>query len=232
MANHAASTRPDRPLRVLVVEDSPVERDAVARMLRDEGTVVFEAGDGIDALNVLDHETVDLVLLDLRLPHLDGEHLLVRLRRRAATPVIVVSAMQAEADRVRMLDLGADDYVVKPFLARELLARIRAVLRRTGTTTPRDTVAFADLVLDGPSRSAARGGGPRVPLTEQEFTVLRLLVERRGTVVSHDAIEKAIHPDEPSEVSTVVDVVILRLRKKLGRDLIVTRHGQGYIVDG
>lgn len=220
----------DRPLRILVVEDDPVERNALAKMLRDERAIVFEANDGFDALHVLDHERIDLVLLDLMLPSLDGESLLTRLRRRDATPVIVVSARHAEKDRVTMLDLGADDYVVKPFLAGELLARVRAVLRRTLPPGDDRRTTVGDVTIDRGDRTASRQGR-RVPLTAQEFTVLSMLLDRRGVIVSHAEIEKAIHPDEPSEVSNVVDVVILRLRKKLGRDLIVTRRGQGYILD-
>lgn len=221
----------ESPLRILVVEDEPVARDALVSLLRDEKAAVFAAADGLDALNVLDHERIDLVLLDLMLPHLDGEHLLARLRRRGAMPVIVVSAKRAEADRVRMLDLGADDYLVKPFLAGELLARIRAVLRRAPRAEPAGRLAVGNLTLDTSIRAAARGNA-RVSLTEQEFIVLKLLMERHGTLVSRETVERAIHPDEPAEVSNVVDVVILRLRKKLGRDLIVTRRGQGYMLDG
>lgn len=218
------------PLRALVVEDDPSERQAIARTLRDDSAVVFEAADGFDALRVLEQHPIDIALVDLVMPLLDGEQLIRSLRRRGPLPVIVVSAKQGEVDRVRALDLGADDFITKPFFAEELLARIRAVLRRTAPARRSDAIAVGDLTLDAAGRTATRRG-VRVALTEQEFLVLRLLVERRGTVVPRDVVDRTIHPDEPPEVSNVVDVVILRLRKKLGRDLIVTRRGQGFMID-
>lgn len=212
------------------MEDDPSERQAIARTLRDDSAVVFEAADGFDALRVLEQHPIDIALVDLVMPLLDGEQLIRSLRRRGPLPVIVVSAKQGEVDRVRALDLGADDFITKPFFAEELLARIRAVLRRTAPARRSDAIAVGDLTLDAAGRTATRRG-VRVALTEQEFLVLRLLVERRGTVVPRDVVDRTIHPDEPPEVSNVVDVVILRLRKKLGRDLIVTRRGQGFMID-
>lgn len=212
------------------MEDDPLERQAIARTLRDDSAVVFEAADGFDALRVLEQHPIDIALVDLVMPLLDGEQLIRSLRRRGPLPVIVVSAKQGEVDRVRALDLGADDFITKPFFAEELLARIRAVLRRTAPARRSDAIAVGDLTLDAAGRTATRRG-VRVALTEQEFLVLRLLVERRGTVVPRDVVDRTIHPDEPPEVSNVVDVVILRLRKKLGRDLIVTRRGQGFMID-
>lgn len=218
------------PLHVLVVEDDPSERHAIAQTLRDAAAIVFEAADGFDALRILEQHPIDIALIDLIMPLLDGEQLIRRLRRRQRVPVIVVSAKQGEGDRVRALDLGADDFITKPFFAEELLARVRAVLRRSAATHRPNTVSVGDLTLDTASRSASRHG-VRVALTEQEFLVLRLLIERQGTVVPRDAVDRVIHPGEPPEVSNVVDVVILRLRKKLGRDLIVTRRGQGFMID-
>jgi two-component system OmpR family response regulator len=144
-------------------------------------------------------------------------------------PVIVVSAKRGENDRVEALNLGADDYLTKPFTARELLARIRAVLRRSENEVT-TVVTVGDVSIDLASKTASRNG-ERILLTPMEFDVLVYLARRRGKLVSRDLLEKVIHPDESHDVSNVIDVLVLRLRKKLGRDLITTRRGQGFIID-
>jgi len=168
------------------------------------------------------------------LPGLPGERLLEQLRTVSAVPVIVVSAKREEEDRVTALDLGADDYLVKPFSVRELLARIRAVLRRSDTETA-TSVTIGEVTIDFASCSASRGG-TRVALTAQEFAALGCLVRRRGRIVTRAMLEAAIHPGEATPpddlVTNIVDVLVLRLRKKLGHDLITTRRGQGFIIDG
>jgi len=219
--------------RVLVIDDEEAARRAVAQGLREAGFIVIEAADGIAGLEAALQEKPDVVLLDLWLPGLKGEQVLERLRRVSAVPVIVTSSKCAEDDRVGTLDLGADDYLVKPFSVRELIARIRAVLRRSdGETTTAVTVG--DVTVDFPSRSATRGG-VRVPLTAQEFTILECLVRHRGRIVTRATLEEMIHPGEappPDTVSNVADVLILRIRRKLGHDVITTRRGQGFIIDG
>ena len=151
----------------------------------------------------------------------------------SAVPVIVTSSKCAEDDRVGTLDLGADAYLVKPFSVRELIARIRAILRRSdGEITAAVTVG--DVTVDFPSRSATRGG-VRVPLTAQEFAIVECLVRNRGRIVTRATLEEMIHPGEappPDTVSNVADVLILRIRRKLGHDVITTRRGQGFIIDG
>lgn len=193
----------------------------------------MEAGDGEAGLQSALHDGPHVVLLDLWLPGLQGEQVLGALRRSTTVPVIVISSKREEDDRVGMLDLGADDYLVKPFSVRELISRIRAVLRRSeGEVTAAVTVG--DVTVDFPSRSAARAG-ERVSLTAQEFAVLQFLLRHRGRIVTRATLEELLHPGEappPDTVSNVVDVLILRLRKKLGHDLITTRRGQGFIIDG
>ncbi len=220
-------------MRVLVIDDEDSARRAVALGLRATGVEVVEAADGPTGLARALAGGVDLVVLDLRLPGMEGETVLATLRRSSAMPVIVVSSKRHEDDRVGVLDLGADDYLVKPFTIRELEARIRAVLRRSeGGVTSAATIG--DVTLHFPSRTATRGGEP-VALTAQEFALLACLVRHRGRIVSRAMLEEAIHPGEaiPEEmVSNVVDVLVLRLRRKLGRDLITTRRGQGFIIDG
>lgn len=219
--------------KVLVIDDEEAARRAVAQGLVAAGLDVLEAIDGPTGLELAIHAAPDLVVLDLRLPGLEGERLLERLRCVSDVPVIVVSAKREEDDRVAALDLGADDYLVKPFTVRELLARIAAVLRRSeGDIAP--TVTIGSVTIDYPARSATLDG-QRVPLTAQEFTVLGHLARRRGRLVTRAALEELIHPGEsPPEgtVSNVVDVIVLRLRKKLGHDLIATRRGVGFIIDG
>jgi two-component system OmpR family response regulator len=220
-------------VRVLVIDDEDTARRAVAQGLRAAGVEVLEAADGPTGLAKALAGGVDLVVLDLRLPGMEGETVLATLRRTSAMPVIVVSSKRHEDDRVGVLDLGADDYLVKPFTIRELEARIRAVLRRSeGDVTSAATIG--DVTLHFSSRTATHCGDP-VALTAQEFSLLACLVHHRGRIVSRAMLEEAIHPGEavPEEmVSNVVDVLVLRLRRKLGRDLITTRRGQGFIIDG
>jgi two-component system OmpR family response regulator len=233
MDAHGLDRSAGTPVRVLVVDDEEAARRPVAQGLREAGFAVVEAADGPTGLGIALGGGIDVIVLDLRLPGLDGERLLERVRLAADVPVIVVSAKREEDDRVGVLDLGADDYLVKPFTVRELIARVRAVLRR-GAGETSAAVTIGDVTIDFPSRSAARSG-ERIQLTAQEFTLLGCLVRRRGRVVSRGELEEAIHPGEtPPEdaVSNVLDVIVLRLRKKLGHELITTRRGQGFIIDG
>jgi DNA-binding response OmpR family regulator len=201
---------------VLVIDDEDAARRAVAEGLRELGWEVLEAGDGLSGLEAAIQGRPDVVLLDLLLPGLEGEEVLRRLRQTSRVPVIVISAKREEDDRVAALDMGADDYLVKPFTVRELAARIR------------------DVVVDFPSHTASQAGA-RVPLTAQEFAVLSCLVRNRGRLVTRAMLEALLHPGEnpPADaISNVIDVIVLRLRKKLGHDLITTRRGQGFIIDG
>jgi DNA-binding response OmpR family regulator len=216
-------------LRVLVVEDDAASRDAICRGLAAHGGVMLEAVDGVGALQQAAVGKPDVIVLDLMLPMLDGEHVIHRLRQTSDVPIVVVSAKRSEVDRVRALDLGADDYLCKPFSLRELVARLRAVLRRTQRAA--STVGLpAGFLLDRSARAVLQDG-QRVPLTPQEFAVLDLLVRNRGKIVSRGEIDQVIHPHGEADVSNVIDVIILRLRKKLGRDRIVTRRGQGFLID-
>jgi two-component system OmpR family response regulator len=223
----------DTRLRVLVIDDEDAARRAVAAGLSDAGYDVLEAADGVTGLEQAVRAGVDLVVLDLRLPGLAGEHVLDQLRLTSPVPVIVTSAKREEDDRVAALDLGADDYLVKPFTVRELLARIRAVLRRS---EPQEAVVtIGGVTIDFAGRTATCGGA-RAPLTAQEFAVLDCLARHRGRIVTRGMLEAIIHPGEsppaPDLVTNIVDVLVLRLRKKLGHDLITTRRGQGFIIDG
>jgi len=223
----------DTRIRVLVIDDEDAARQAVAAGLREAGCDVLEAADGVTGLEQAVRAGVDLVVLDLRLPGLAGERVLDQLRLTSAVPVIVTSAKREEDDRVAVLDHGADDYLVKPFTVRELLARIRAVLRRS---EPQEAVVtIGGVTIDFGSHTATCGGA-RVALTAQEFAVLDCLARHRGQIVTRAMLEAVIHPGEspppPELVTNIVDVLVLRLRKKLGHDLITTRRGQGFVIDG
>lgn len=226
-ANHPIATLPPG-LRILVVEDDATTRDALTQGLTDAGGQVVTAADGVEALRLATETQPDLIVLDLRLPLLGGEHVIAHLRKDAAPPIIVVSAKRSEEARVRSLDLGADDFIVKPFSLQELTARMRAVLRRGGAAVPASPPL--DLSLDAGALTVTRGG-TRMPLTAQEFALLELLARERGRIVSRDEIEAVIMTEGRGDCSNVVDVVVMRLRKKLGRDLIATRRGQGFIID-
>jgi two-component system OmpR family response regulator len=220
------------PFRVLVVEDDGASRRALAESLRSEQFVVFEAADGVTALEIAAREPLDLVVLDLMLPRLGGEQMLARLRDGNEVPVIVVSAKWSEDDRVKALDLGADDYLVKPFTVRELLARMRAVIRRSDAV--QSVLTLGDVTIDFGSKTAQREN-QKIALTAKEFELLVHLARRRGQLVSREELDRVIHPDAATpreDVSNVVDVLVLRLRRKLGRDLIATRRGQGFIIEG
>ncbi|MCX7404098.1 MAG: response regulator transcription factor, partial [Planctomycetia bacterium] len=176
------------PFRVLVIEDDESTRSATAGALREHMHTVFEAADGAAGLEIATTETLDAIVLDLMLPRMDGITLLEKLRQRSAIPVIITSAKQTENDRVNLLDLGADDYLTKPFTVRELLARLRAIVRRIeGDTT--SVITIGDLAIDCHAKKVARGGEP-IPLTAMEFEVLAILAKHKGRIVSRALLEK------------------------------------------
>jgi two-component system OmpR family response regulator len=216
-------------LRVLVIEDDSASRLAIVRALREAQHTVFEAADGVTGLEIARGESLDAVVLDLMLPRMDGIRLLTELRQTSRVPVIIVSGRRTEDDRVEALDLGADDYLTKPFTVRELLARLRAVVRRAETDTAA-VITLGDIVIDFSAKTVSRDG-VRISLTATEFEMLAVLARHRGEVVPRDVLEKAIRQDGSAHVSNVVDVIILRLRRKLGRELIATRRGQGFIIE-
>jgi len=219
---------------LLIVDDDERIRGLLARFLMRAGFLVTGGRDAGHARRLLAGLDFDLIVLDVMMPRLDGFALAREVRRLGrAVPILMLTAKGRVEDRVRGLDSGADDYLVKPFTVRELLARIAAVLRRSDGDVA-STVAIGSITIDFPARSASRDGR-RVPLTAQEFAVLGHLARHRGRLVTRGALEELLHPGEsPPEgtVSNVVDVIVLRLRKKLGHDLIATRRGLGFIIDG
>ncbi|WP_405982704.1 response regulator transcription factor [Streptomyces sp. NBC_00158] len=200
---------------VLVVEDDPGVRSTLDQLLRFEGYRVVQAADGVQGLAALDREEPDLALVDVVMPGLDGLSLCRTLRRRGdRLPVLVLTARDQVGDRVAGLDAGADDYLAKPFATEELLARIRALLRRTEPEAARSGLLTAgDLVLDPASRGAERAGRP-LDLTKTEFDVLELLLTHQGTVLTRSQIYERIWGFDFDTTSRSLDVYIGYLRRK------------------
>ena len=225
---------PNQPL-VLVVEDDQGVRESLAMVLQYEGYEVAQAVTGEDALAFVDSGVPDMVVLDVNLPGADGFDICRRLRDRGfENPVLMLTARHGVQDRVAGLDAGADDYLPKPFALDELLARVRAMLRRTavGLAGGDDNFTVGDLVVDLPSRSASRNGR-HIELTKIEFELLELLVTNAGTVQSRETIVERIWGYDENLSSNSLEVFISALRKKTQRDgeprLIHTIRGVGYV---
>lgn len=221
-------------MKVLLVEDYVPLRKSVARGLQEAGFAVDATGDGEEGLWYARSGDYDVIVLDLMLPKVDGLTILRRLREREdPVPVLILTARDTVPDRVRGLDLGADDYLVKPFAFEEFLARVRALVRRKYETRS-PSVQVGDLTVDT-SRRTARRGGRTIELTPREYALLELLALRAGQVVSRTEIWEHLYDFAAEPASNVIDVYIGHLRKRLeagGRPrLIHTRRGLGYVLD-
>jgi len=203
---------------VLVVDDETIVREVVVRYLEREGFDTLEAGDGDRARELLELGSPDLVLLDVMLPGVDGLELCRWIRSRSELPVIMLTARGEEADRIVGLELGADDYVTKPFSPRELTARVRTVLRRSGPDTgPAERLAYGDLVLDAAEREVRRDGRP-VRLTAREFDLLWFLASHPRRVFSRDQLMQRVWGYEAALDTGTVTVHVRRLREKIEAD--------------
>ena len=221
-------------MKVLVVDDDADLRAVVAFALRDAGYLVVEAGDGAAALGRAGAELPDLVILDLNLGDADGLELIARLRARegGARPVLVLSVRSAEEDMVRALDLGADDYLTKPFSPRTLLARVRALLRRSGAGHPESLVA-GPLSVDLDRRLATVAGGPPIRLPPLELRLLQFLVARAGQTVPADRLLVHVWGGRGEGDRQLLKQLVHRLRQKIEPDplapsFVVTVAGEGY----
>jgi two-component system OmpR family response regulator len=215
-------------MRLLVVEDEPDLLTGVVRALRTDGYSVDTATDGQDGLFKAESVDYDAIVLDLMLPKLDGWEVLARLRRTKHTPVLILTARDRTSDRVRGLDTGADDYLVKPFDVRELLARLRALIRR-GAGQSSSVLELGEVKLDLAARTVTRGG-EAVALTGREYVVLEYLALHRGGVVTRTDLYDHVFDENDNTLSNLIDVHVFNLRKKLGQDFIVTLRGQGYSI--
>ncbi len=219
-------------MRVLIVEDDPLLGDGLSRSLTQADYAVDLVTDGGAADAVLATQAYDLVILDLGLPKLDGFEVLKRLRRRAsATPVLVLTARDTLDDRVKGLDLGADDYLTKPFELPELEARVRALIRR-GQSGGASLLAHGPLVLDTAGRRAVLGGTP-LDLSARELGVLEVLMLRSGRVVGKDQLAEQLYNFDADVGANAIEVYVHRMRKKLepAGIRIRTIRGLGYLLD-
>lgn len=223
--------------RILIVDDEPRYLRLLEANLRTEGYEVVTAQDGLQALEVFSAHPIDLVLLDVMMPRLDGFGVTQRLREFTSVPIVILTARGEEQDRVRGLDLGADDYLVKPFSATELLARVRAVLRRAHQPTDTGQVRFfthEDLRIDFARAEVWRGDDP-VSLSATEYRLLLQFAHNTGKILTSEELLTSVWGVEYKNDKEILWVSIARLRQKLEKDAhnprhIVTRSGLGYLM--
>ena len=233
----------DRSTRIAVVDDDAGVRDGVCDLVASEGFEAVACADAAALFAALDGGRIDLVVLDLRLPDRDGFSVAATIRASSAVPIIMLTGRGGDLDRIMGLEIGADDYVVKPFNSRELLARIKAVLRRIGRDAPpplapplRNGWRFAGFEIDSDRRRLSAPGGAPVALTVAEFDLLTVLVDAAGRVLSRDRLIELTHRENDDVFDRTVDVLILRLRRKIEANptnpcFIRTERGHGYVFD-
>ena len=224
----------NKTFKLVVAEDDPAVRNAVQRVLELEGYSVVVTKDGVAALDAILSIAPDAVVMDVMMPFSDGLSVCRELRRRAnRTPILLLTARHEIGDRVAGLDAGADDYLVKPFSIDELLARVRALLRRNAPNTTSTILQLADLSLD-PTRREVRRGSRIVDLTKTEFDLLQVLLEQTGIVLSREYLYEHIWGFDFETNSKSLDVYIGYLRRKIEQDdetkLLHTVRGVGYVV--
>ncbi len=215
-------------MRILIVEDEPDLLRGLAQALRDEGYAVDTSDNGEDGLFNAEATDYDAVVLDIMLPRLDGWEVLKQLRQTKKTPVLMLTARDQSRDRVRGLDTGADDYLVKPFDLAELLARLRALIRRTsGQATSR--IEIGEVRVDTAARAVSRVDEV-VTLTAREYALVEFLALHRGEVVTRTQLYEHLFDENDDTMSNLLDVHVSNVRKKLGHDFISTRRGHGYCI--
>ena len=221
-------------MRALIVEDDPTLAAFVTKGLREAGFVVEHAADGSTGLELARREPHDVAIVDLMLPGIDGKRLIQTLRREGIrTPVLILSARGSVTDRVEGLEIGADDYLTKPFAFPELLARVHALIRRATAAAPSTQLTVGDLTLDVLTRRAVRGGR-EIDLRPREFALLEYLMRNAGRVISKTMILSHVWDYSFDPQTNVVDVLVFRLREKVDKDfptkLIQTVRGSGYVL--
>lgn len=216
-------------MRILIIEDEPDLLSSLAQAVREEGYAVDSANDGEDGFYKARTYDYDAIILDVMLPKLDGWEILSRLRKVKRTPVLMLTARDQSRDRVRGLDTGADDYVVKPFDLPELFARLRALIRRSANKTS-NLLEVGDVKID----TAARNVFVKdrlVDLTAREYSLLEFLALHRGEVITRTRLYEHLFDENDDTFSNLLDVHVSNLRKKLGVEFIATRRGHGYCIE-
>ena len=216
-------------MRILIVEDEPDLLRGLAQALREEGYAVDTANNGEDGLFKAENYDHDAVVLDVMLPKLDGWGILKRLRKTKKTPVLMLTARDQTRDRVKGLDTGADDYMVKPFDLPELFARLRALIRRSANQTT-NVIEIGDVKIDTAVRKVFRAEKP-VELTAREYALVEFLALHRGEVVTRTQLYEHLFDENDSTLSNLLDVHVSNVRKKLGAEFVVTRRGHGYCIE-
>ena len=216
-------------MRLLLVEDEPDLLTGLARALRKQDYAVDTAADGEDGLHKALSTDYDAIILDVMLPMIDGWDVLSRLREIKSTPVLLLTARDSSADRVRGLDSGADDYLAKPFDTPELLARLRALIRRS-VNQPRTALDLGEVQINIAARTVTRAGMP-VILTAREYVMLEYLAFHRGKIVTRTELYEHLFDENEATLSNILDVHVFNIRKKLGPEFILTRRGHGYTIE-
>ena len=216
-------------MRILIVEDEPDLLASLAQALREEGYAVDTANNGEDGFFYAEGYDYDAIVLDVMLPKMDGWEILKRLRQTKKTPVLMLTARDQSRDRVRGLDTGADDYVVKPFDLSELFARLRALIRRSANKTT-NVIEIGGVKIDSATRNVSLKEKP-VDLTAREYVLVEFLALHRGEVVTRTQLYEHLFDENESSLSNLLDVHVSNVRKKLGAEFITTRRGHGYSIE-
>ncbi len=216
-------------MRILLIEDESDLLASLVRALREEGYAVDTAADGEEGLYKAREVAYDAIVLDVMLPRLDGWEVLERLRPSRKTPVLMLTARDTTKDRVRGLDAGADDYLVKPFDLEELFARLRAIIRRAAGQTV-NVIEIGGVAVHTASRKVTLSDKP-VALTAREYCLLEFLALHRGETVTRTSLYEHLFDEDDDSLSNLLDVHVSNLRRKLGHGLIETRRGHGYCIE-
>jgi two-component system OmpR family response regulator len=216
-------------MRVLVIEDDPGLRHSLSGTLKDEGFAVDQAADGEEGLYHAREGLYDVIVLDVMMPKLDGWQVLAQLRPEHTVPVLMLTARDSVPDRITGLNAGADDYLTKPFDSDELVARLRALIRRAAGQT-QSIIDIKGYQVDTASRTV-RKDGTAIVLTAREYSLFEYLAIHRGEVVSRSLLYERLFDENDNSLSNLLDVHVSNLRKKLGADIIATRRGHGYCIE-
>ena len=217
-------------MRILVVDDDSITLKFLAEKLREQGYSVDTSDSGEEGLYRAENWEYSAIILDVMMPELTGWELLKRLRETKKTPVLMLTAKDGTADKVASLDTGADDHLAKPFELDELYARLRALIRRTAQLA-HSVIAIGDISIDLKARTVTRSN-QRVALSPREYAITEHLALHKGDIITLTALHDNVFDENDDSLSNVIDVHIGKIRKKLGKNFIVTHHGHGYAIEG